>query len=281
MHLAQALRELRRKRLAVGCVVLVAALLAFALQYHLSFPPTSRRTTVGTATVRILVDMPHSQVVAANPTALDPLASRATLLASLMVNGVIKNDIAHRAGLQPSEIAGVSQSAPDPIPDTSAAPATYTLTTSVLSDNLGNQLPVIDIGTQGPSATGAARLANAAVAGLQAYLDTQATAEGVQPKQRLRVEGLGAAQASQTTGGTSATVAFGLALFVLIGGCGALLIIPRLRTQQRPGADHFSDLSPEDDELHEIYDVPAALGNGFSEDEAGLSTLPTHQWTRS
>ena len=207
--------------------MLVALFAAAALEYRVGFPPKSRKFDVNSATARLLVDTPSSQIVAVSPTAMDVLTARANLLASLMVDGVVKTAIAQRAGLPPGQIAGVALSAPDLTPSAPPAPGGYVLTTNVLTDTQGTQLPIIEIDTQAPDAAGAARLANAAVVGLQDYLGSQAASQAVPQARRLRVTGLGAAQASEVARGPRVLMAAGLAVFIFVAGCAAILRSPR------------------------------------------------------
>ena len=226
MDIARVLRDLWRRRAVVGVVVLVALFAAIAVTYRVGFPGKleSRKYQVGVATTRILVDTPNSQVVDVSPKGSDTLGVRANLIGSLMVDGVFKAAIARRAGLRPDQLVGIaesdveSQSVKPP-----SKPGVNVLTTRVLADIEGSQLPIIEISAQASDAAGAARLANAAVTGLADYLDSQAAVEQVPNARRLRVSGLGAAQASEVTRGPSIVVAFGVAIFIIITGCALVL----------------------------------------------------------
>ena len=94
------LRDLWRLRRAVVIVALLALITGTAVLYKISFPPEleGRRYEVGVATARILVDTPSSQVVEVAPKGSDSLGVRANLLASLMVDGVVKSAIAQSRG---------------------------------------------------------------------------------------------------------------------------------------------------------------------------------------
>ena len=247
------------KRRLVACVALLAVLAACAIGYDFSsFPPKSRQYEVGTATARLLVDTPSSQIVAIDPAGLGFVSSRANLLASLMVNGPIKTAIAHRVGLQPDQIYGIAGSAQSPI--TSPAPPArgYVLTTSVLQDTdlsnpAGNQLPIIDIATQAPNASGAVEVANAAVAGLQQYLASQASVQQIPVSRRIRVSSLGPAQGADSVRGPRNLVAFGIAVVIFAVGCAIILLFPRLKREWREAStgeadqeiDHSLDLMPD------------------------------------
>jgi hypothetical protein len=189
--------------------------------YRISFPPKleSRKYEVGVATARILVDTPSSQVVEVAPKGSDTLGVRANLLASLMVDGVVKTAIASRAGLRPQDLVGSTGDDPPP----PSRPRANLLTTRVMTNTAGDQLPIIEISTQSPNAAGAARLANAAIAGLRDYLDSQAAVEKVANAHRLRVSGLGGAQARQAVRGPKDVFAVAATIFVFLTLNGLIL----------------------------------------------------------
>jgi hypothetical protein len=158
------------------------------------------------------------------PKGSDSLGVSANLLASLMVDGNVKSAIAHRASLQPSQLVGVSDASVEPAP-VSAPPGrgSFILTTHVVTNTDGGQLPIIEINAQAPNRVGAARLAAAAVAGLHDYLDSKAALTQVPDADRLQVTGLGAPQATTQVKGPSNAIAIVVVIFVFALGCGAIL----------------------------------------------------------
>jgi hypothetical protein len=248
------LRNLWRLRAAVVVILLVAMFVGTAVEFRISpFPPKleSRRYEVGVANARVLVDTPTSDIIAVAPKGSDTLAARATLLANLMVDGVIEDAIAKRAGLNPDKLIGISGSADTDPTAPKPGPKDDTLTAGVAIDGSGDQLPIITISTQAPDVSGAARLANAAIAGLNAYLDSQAAVQGVRPGDRLRVSGLGGAQAGISVRGPSRLVAMIVTLFIFALGCGVLLVVHALMRDWHaaddqalyPGASIIDDAS--------------------------------------
>ena len=225
MSLATVIYNLWSRLGLVFCVAVVAIVVAGAVGYNVSsFPPKTKKYVVGTSTARVLVDTPRSQVAAVNPTGLELVTPRANLLASLMVEGPIKAAIAERAGLEPNQVYGVSKSTSSPTATAATPPARgYVLATTIvddsdLTDPAGNELPIIQIDTQGPNAEGAANLANAAVAGLQQYVHSQATAEQLQPSKRLRLTSLGLAQGVQSVRGPRSLVAVATGIVIFLVG---------------------------------------------------------------
>jgi hypothetical protein len=217
------LRDLWRRRLLVVGVYLIALLAGTAVVFKL---PTleSRKYDVGVATAKILVDTPSSQVVEVAPKGSDSLGVRANLLASLMVDGVVKSAIAQRAGLSPNQLVGVTEAAtePGPPPPPPRRDA-FVLKTQVLTNTAGDQLPIIQLDAQAPDRTGAAKLANAAVAGLRDYLDSKAALQQIPNADRLQVTGLGAPVASLEVRGPSNVLAIVVVIVVFGLGCACIL----------------------------------------------------------
>jgi capsular polysaccharide biosynthesis protein len=230
MDIVTILRRLRRQR---GLVVLAAvwALLAgFGVAFRIEpgFKLESRAHTVALATTRILVDTPSSQVVQVAPKGSDALGVRATLLSNLMVEGVIKTAIAKRAGLLPADFGGFAETASQASAKTPDKSRSYLLTTRVLTNPGGDQLPVIEIEAQAPDPGRAVGLANAAVSGLQDYLDSRASDEQVSAAQRLRVNGLGSAQVREEVRGPGLMVVLAVMLVVFVGTSCVAIFLPTL-----------------------------------------------------
>jgi hypothetical protein len=261
MEAVTILRELWRRRVLVALVAFVAALVGFLLAYRVGPPPEPRKYEVGVATARVLVDTPQSQVIKVDPKGSDTLGLRASVLANLMVEGEAKAAIARRAGLKPKELKAASESTtaldgsggqPQPVstsfPDD---PDVHMIRTRVITNPDGEQLPIIETNVQAPDAASATKLANATITGLTEYLDTRAAAdEDVDDRSRLRVSGLGSAEAETAARGPGRAVAAVAAIFVFLVGCGAILLGSALARHWRAAdvADHAatSHLVPDD-----------------------------------
>jgi len=251
------LRDLWRLRRAVVIVAMLALVAGTAVLYKISFPPNleSRRYDVGHATARILVDTPSSQVVEVAPKGSDTLGVRANLLASLMVDGVVKSAIAHRAGLPPSELVGISEAASEPVPVTKApSRRDFVLTTRVLTNTGGDQLPIIEIEAQAPDRSGAARLGAAAIAGLRDYLDSKAARQQVPDADRLQVTGLGAPQADTEVRGPAPAIAVLVVLVVFGFGCLWMLIVLALVRNWRSASARDEEPASDEAPLHQVDD---------------------------
>jgi capsular polysaccharide biosynthesis protein len=260
VEIVKILRALFHRRVLVALVALVAVLVGLLLSYRVSLPPESRQTKVGLATTRILVDTPRSQVVEVSPRGSETLGARATVIANLMAEGEVKAAIARRAGLRPAQLVASAESAVGGGPDTSSQASdspsqasgsdAHLLTIGVLINADGLELPIIKIDTQAPDARQATKLANATVAGLRDYLDSKAAAEEVSNARRLRVTGLGAAQAHEEVRGPGPAIALAAAIFVFLIGCAAILLMDALARgwRQAIASEYIdpSELSSED-----------------------------------
>jgi len=266
MNLLWLLRDLRRQRILLIAVAVLALLAALAATYRVSSGKVeSRRHHVGVATARMLIDTPSSQVIEVSPKGSDTLGMRANLIASLMVDGDFKQAIAERAGLPADELVGISQTGDADSQSETPQPkdGDNVLTTRVVPDLDGNQLPIIQIETQARDGASAAKLADAAIASLREYVDTQGNAEGVPSARRLRVSGLGPAQASEVNRGPSLWLAFGVAIFVLVAGCGLVLVVAHSRRAMQLAAEWQLDTADEaPDEVFDHDAVPTVVRSG-------------------
>ena len=253
MEIVNILRELSRRRIPVAVVAFVAVLVGVLLIFRPSLPPQSRQYEVGLASARILVDTPNSQVVEVAPKGSETLGARASVLANLMTEGEVKAAIAGRAGLRPKQLLAVSESSIEPknvAPSEMRDPKAHLLTTRVVIDADGAQLPIIEIAAQAPDTAGATKLANAAVSGLSDYLDSRAALEQVADGRRLRVSGLGTAQATVAVRGVGRLIALAAAIFVFLAGCALIVVVSALARSWHEATEAESDLfDPFDPEL--------------------------------
>ena len=124
-----------------------------------------------------------------------------------MVEGTIKTDIAQRAGLKPNQLTGISAAVTVPSASGSASgpsplsvpsgPNVSALTTQILTDSAAQTtFPIIEIDAQAPDRGKAVRLANAAIAGLQAFVSSEAANERIPNADRLSIMSFGISQAA-------------------------------------------------------------------------------------
>ena len=104
----------------------------------------------------------------------------------------------------------------------------YVLSTQVLTNSTGDQLPIIRLATQAPSRAGAEKLASAALAGLSQYLNSKAALERIPDADRLQVDGLGIPQAGTEVRGPSNLIAVLVFVVVFVLGCAGILSVRAL-----------------------------------------------------
>jgi hypothetical protein len=264
------LRELWRRRIAVGLVALAAVLVGFLLSFRPGLPPDSRQYDVATTSARLLVDTPQSQVVKVDPKGSDTLGLRANVLANLMVEGAAKKAIAKRAGLKPRQLVAIAESELKPqavSPKALSNPEVNLMKTRVVMDLDGEQLPIVEAQVQAPDSARATALANASITGLQDYLDARAAADPeLEARKRLRVSGLGTAEPTLSTRGPSRLLSLAAVIFLFLAGCAAILLFSALargwreaEASERPNADEFTE-----DDL-ELDFPPLSLAYGQSD----------------
>jgi hypothetical protein len=277
MDTVTVLRDLWRHRILVAGMGVVALLAGFAVLYKLpSLEP--RGYQVGVATARILVDTPSSQVVEIAPKGSESLGVRANLLASLMVDGVVKAAIAERAGLRPDDLVGISTSVSEPAVSAPRSPQAHVLTTRVVTDNDGAQLPIIEIEAQGADVATAAKLADAALEGLRDYLDSKAATQRIPDAERLQVSGLGAPQAGMAARGPKAVFAFFAAIFVFGAGAACIVVFFALVRAWRIAAVREADARFElvpDEAWDAVSAEPTVTGGGDEWSEDWIPPDPT------
>jgi hypothetical protein len=225
--------------IAVGCAVASVA--------HVSLLPPSleqRDLTVAAATARIAVDLPKGLVD-------DPLATeaeyqnvqrRAILIANLMTGDRALEQIARRAGVPAGEIAAITRVMIDVQP-AMLEPDSERRAAQLADSQRPYQLevrpdpfrPKLSVYAQAPSIVEAEKLANAALPGVQAYLDGMVREQGADPAKQVRLEQLGTAHGTVLNGGTAMMIAGLTFLLAFVGLCLAALGVSRLRRAAAPG----------------------------------------------
>jgi hypothetical protein len=289
MELVKLLRELWRRRLLVGLVAGLSAGVGIVVAVKPSELPSrldGRSYRVGIATARILVDTPRSQVVVVTPAGSDTLGTRASLLASLMTDGTLAASIAHRAGLRAAELAARSQSGPAPppgLPDRGRD--ARELRTRVVTNGVGDQLPIIEVEAQAPGAREAAALAKAAVAGLRAFLDSKAAEQRVPEARRLRVSALGSPAVSEAQRGPTPELAALVGVGAFLAGCALILLAGAFARGWRQAAHAEGGTGPVGEDAgdagwpaaaEDADTAPGAAGHevGGAADDASATSAP-------
>lgn len=262
------LRELSRHRLLVCLAFVVALVAGWLLAFGASVPPKSRGYTVGVATANVLVDTPKSQIVEIDPAGSDTLSARANVLASLMVDGDIKDAIARRVNLPSKKIVAWAGTGDGTGPATPLTASSTAYSTSVVLTSDMAELPIIRVTTQAPDVRQAITLANAAVEGLGSYLDTRANDETISDRRRLQVRALGTAQGHPASRGPGKKVGLAVIFFVFLAGCAVILAISALSRGWR-AAVAAENAEPDDRSLDLLeWEHVAPAADGAAGDDA-------------
>src|SRR4029079_2411478 len=117
------------------------------------------------------------------PAAGENLGGHASLLAQLLAQGDAEAAVAKHAGVSPDKLIMVAPTEPGQKAVTPVRPGRTSdvLVIHTLNDDSGEPLPIIGVDAQAVDGERAARLASAAVAGLQDYLKSKYAATGVPP----------------------------------------------------------------------------------------------------
>jgi hypothetical protein len=231
------------RRLTVPRAIVISALIALFFAFwsvnQISLAPPKvqpRHMQVGAASTHVLLDAPTSLIIDQDlrTTNFDALTARATLYSEVIATPTLREMIGRRIGVPADQIAAISRltgivqrEMREPDAEQRAnqirmEKAPYRL--DIQADPDG---PVISIYAQAPSAARAMDLANASVASLKDYLETNAKATGAKQGRRVIVTQLGSARGGVVNHKSvpeivflTFALAFALALAVLLGGAG-------------------------------------------------------------
>jgi hypothetical protein len=253
--------------LALGCALLVGVAVTYRIPSL-----KSRRHDVGIASASVLVDSSRSQLAdlgATSGTDLNTLATRASLLASMMASSQFKDDIASRAGvlsrnlvvIPPAQVQPATTAAPAVTAGSPSSPQASVVNVSIPNLQAG-LIPLILVGTQASTASKAALLANASVAALEAEVSSVAAADHVPPLQQLTLRPLGPAASSTVNRGpgTLEGLLAGLAAFLVICAAGLTgtirSLLGGLAADKSPSADGREHRAPPEHVELERWDLP-------------------------
>jgi capsular polysaccharide biosynthesis protein len=253
VELSQILKRLWAGKLALLAVVLVALAAAVKMAGR-SAPAT------GAATAQILVDSPQSALANLKQNTL-PLTTRAGVFAQFMASSAVRDAIAHSTNIPADEIlaqgpfddpaaAPTGADAPKP-PDTASLSRGKRYRLLFVSQQ---DLPLVTVYAQAPTAREAAALADGVGKGVQEYVDRLQTQGELEASRRVVIRALGPAEAGTVQPGSSLPMAIAAFLGVLVFGCVALLVVYRLAAARRE-----RDTEGWDDAASvELFDFPSS-----------------------
>ena len=238
MELVQILRTLRRRKLALTLVFVLAVTAALATGYHLSFNPPNLKTrsvASGEATTQILIDSPQSAIADLKQDTA-PLVTRATVFAQFMTSSTIRDRISAATGIPERQITaqgpfsgpGEAQNVVTPSEargsQVKAETEQYRLTFVAQE-----QLPLVSVYATAPTPELAAKLANGVFTAVHGYVEEIANADATNPEHRVTVRQLGSAGASTVHKGGSKPLMVMAFLAVMIFGTLIIIMISAVR----------------------------------------------------
>jgi hypothetical protein len=241
MELVQLFRLARRRWLALLAGIVLAVVAAVAVG---GAPPTASTL----AWTRVALDTPASELVKSAPSGYDTLPWRGLLLSHLMLTDATQRELAQRMRVPQNEVAVVDTEFAIPeVGDMVALKATdASLPTGalyVVTVNVPNvTLPVISIEAMAPDRSGAARLAQAAVAVLRSraspggtYTSKIRTNGSPQPRlQPFVVQQVAPVRVKHEVKSSLPTKGVAAALFVFVAWLAGVRILSRLVRRRRP-----------------------------------------------
>ena len=251
------IRTLWHLRAGVAASLLLALLASVWSVEKISLAPPSlspRSLEMATAATHVVVDTPTSALLdlRRDTYSLEGLTNRAVLLGNVMASDSVQRSIARRAGV-PADVlrveAPLTSEQPRPRVEAGQEKQTADILKSTdqyrLSIQANPTVPVLDIYSQTPTAESAARLANAAVDELKAYISGLATEEETPAKEQIRLVQLGRAEGAVINGSVHWQVLL-LAFFLTFAvSCATVLFLSRVRqgwllaarVEQQPATD--------------------------------------------
>jgi hypothetical protein len=255
MEFALILRELSRRRAALGIGVVIALIAAILSVYRLTSTGLAPRSLqYSSASTQVFVDTPSSVLGDLQPS-FEPLQARATVYANFMASPTFLALVGEKSGIPGNQIyaAGpVDPSVPRVVEEPTAVQRNVEITGEStpyrLNFNDDPNLPTIGIYAQAPNTRQAVALANASAAALAQYVATLAKTGNTPPAQRVVIRQLGSASGGVVDGGISKAIAFLTFVVVFFVWCVLVLIGGRFVESWRATAN--------------IYDTRSTSGKG-------------------
>jgi len=248
MELAYALRTLAQRPRALAVGVLIAAVAAILSVYSLNGGKLKARSLQhSSASTQVIVDSQKS--VLGNATQpFEPLAQRAWVYANFMTSPSFLDVVGKQVGLTGAQLyaagpVNVNEPRSEQEPTDLKRNVQITGETKPyrLSYEAQEKLPTITINSQAPTTAQAVALANAAAGGLQSYVATSESEEGITPGSRVVIRQLGPASGAVVDGGISKSLAAMVFVLVFVLWCILVLLAGRFRRAWRESAVALSD----------------------------------------
>jgi hypothetical protein len=248
MEFALILRELSRRRVALGIGVVIAVIAAILSVYRLTSSGLEPRSLqYSSASTQVFVDTPSSVLGDLQPS-FEPLQARATVYANFMASPTFLALVGEKSGIPGDQIyaAGpVDPSVPRVVEEPTAVERNVEITGEStpyrLNFNDDPNLPTIGIYAQAPNTRQAIALANASAGALAEYVATLAKTGNTPPAQRVVIRQLGSASGGVVDGGISKSIAVMAFLGVFVLWCVLVLVGGRFLESWRATAAVYDE----------------------------------------
>jgi hypothetical protein len=277
MEFALILRELSRRRAALGIGVVIALIAAILSVYRLTSTGLAPRSLqYSSASTQVFVDTPSSVLGDLQPS-FEPLQARATVYANFMASPTFLALVGEKSGIPGNQIyaAGpVDPSVPRVVEEPTAVQRNVEITGEStpyrLNFNDDPNLPTIGIYAQAPNTRQAVALANASAAALAQYVATLAKTGNTPPAQRVVIRQLGSASGGVVDGGISKAIAFLTFVVVFFLWCVLVLIGGRFAQSWRATANVYDARSASG---KDEGPSPSSNGGAHGDEHAAEATL--------
>jgi capsular polysaccharide biosynthesis protein len=293
MELAQILRTLLSHKWLLVPVAILGVIAAISTSYRITRSGLEKRSfEFGAAQTQVLVDSPRSSLIDLTQET-PPLATRAAVYAQFMRSNVVKQEIAKEVGVPADRIvaqgpfttAGGTQNIPRPSEARSneirGERNRYRLVFDYTQD-----LPIISIYAQAPTAAEAIKLANGTVSGVRRYVASLEKQQDVPEGARTQIRELGAADGGVVNAGVNKIMMVLAFIAVMIAGCTLIVVVVSMRRGFQRAADVWRAEEEAETLMYEIDPsvsdlfAPASDGDG-ADREPDNGADPERRRTRS
>jgi hypothetical protein len=239
VEIAYSLKELWRRRIWVGLVIVLAVAGALATTYDVSLSPpglTKPKTIESaSASAELLIDSPRSAVGNLR-TPLAPLSERTSIVALLLESVPVRAAIAESAGISPRELAINSDVGGTADPGQTRRSSQLVAESSpyrVQARGAAEGVPILIVDTVAPTLEEALALANGSAEAIETYIGEIQSKESTPGHARVQIRRVGEARGGVVNPGASSRATF-LAFFgILVIGLVMVLFISRLVREMR------------------------------------------------
>lgn len=239
MELVEIFKTLGRHKRALAGVTLVALAVAVLSAYSVGPSGLKKRgETYGTAQAQVLVDSPQSALANLKQDTV-PLSTRAGVFAQFMASSAVRGEVAKATGIPADKIfargpfddpaiapSGTEIAAP---PEPPAESAAVTGRPYQLTFVAQEELPLVTVYAEAPTAALAKRLADGVAVGVKAHVRKLQDDGKLDQSDRVAIRGLGPAEAGTVTNGSSGPLMVVAFLVIMLIGAGLILAVARSR----------------------------------------------------